>query len=516
VVTRDVIEDRDPRRARGRSATDTLCSRAAMPFAFAPSYTSLPELMYTRVHPTPVPAPTLLAFNDELAAILGVTADELTSPEGLALLVGNRVQPGSDPIALGYAGHQFGNFVPRLGDGRAILLGEVIGTDGRRYDVQLKGAGPTPWSRGGDGRAAVGPVLREMVVSEAMHALGVPTTRALAAVATGARVFREQPLPGAVLTRVAASHLRIGTFEYVASRHDRDALARLVDYALQRHYPSAAKDENPALALLDGVVRAQAELVAKWLCLGFVHGVMNTDNMSISGETIDYGPCAFLDGFDPDRSFSSIDQRGRYAYANQPRIAMWNLARLAETLLPLVEGDRDAAIATLTARVTAFAEHFDAAYARGLRAKLGLLDARDGDLDLARAFLDELATGRVDFTLAFRRLYALAAGGDEAPLVELVTTPEGITPWLARWRARIADEGDAATRAEVMRTSNPGFIPRNHRIEEMIGAAVAGDLEPLRRLRRVLARPYDDQPAEADLAAPPGADQWGYRTFCGT
>src|SRR5688572_9783104 len=318
--------------------------------------------MFARVAPTPVPRPAMLAINEELAEILGATVAELSTPEGVQVLAGNRIPEGSDPIAMAYAGHQFGSFVPQLGDGRAILLGEIVGRDGRRYDVQLKGSGPTPYSRGGDGRAAVGPVLRELVISEAMVALGVPTTRSLAAVATGAPVYRETTLPGAVLTRVASSHLRIGTFQFAAARDDLDALRELTDYALARHYPHLDRDPAPALALVQAVVDAQASLVARWMALGFVHGVMNTDNMSISGETIDYGPCAFLDAFDPARTFSSIDRRGRYAFDNQPNIAMWNLARLAEAVLPLVGDDGERAAALLTERLETFAQRFAAAY----------------------------------------------------------------------------------------------------------------------------------------------------------
>jgi uncharacterized protein YdiU (UPF0061 family) len=487
-----------------------------MPFSFRTTYTELPGRLFSRVAPTPVPAPTLLAIDDALAERLGVTAEELSAPEGVAILAGNRVPEGSDPIALAYAGHQFGSFVPQLGDGRALLLGEVVGRDGRRYDVQLKGSGPTPYSRGGDGRAAVGPVLREFLVSEAMAALGVPTTRSLAAVATGAPVFRETALPGAVLTRVAASHLRIGTFEYVAAREDLVTLQKLTDYALARHYPEIDTD-NPGLALLQAVADQQATLVARWMALGFVHGVMNTDNMSISGETIDYGPCAFLDAFDPARTFSSIDRRGRYAFGNQPNIAMWNLARLAEAVLPLVSDDRDRAATLLTERLETFPHRFEHAFTDEMRGKLGLLTPREGDLDLAHALLEEMGAGRVDYTLCFRRLHDVAAGSDQAVLLEMFDEREAMLAWLERWRRRI-DEDDSAPAARVarMRTSNPAFIPRNHRVEEMIAAAQAGDLQPLARMRTVLARPYDDQPEAADLAEPPGEAQWSYKTFCGT
>lgn len=490
-----------------------------MTFDLEHTYARLPDHFFAPVHPTPVARPSLLALNAEVAEWLGLDPEALASPEGVAVLAGNHVPAGVEPIALAYAGHQFGGFVPQLGDGRAILLGERVARDGRRYDVQLKGAGPTPFSRGGDGRAALGPVLREYVVSEAMAALGVPTTRALAAVATGEPVYREEPLPGAVLTRVASSHVRIGTFQYFAARHDHAALARLTDYALARHYPQAleAATEGPALALLDAVMAAQARLVARWLALGFVHGVMNTDNTSISGETLDYGPCAFLDGFDPQRTFSSIDRRGRYAFVQQPSIMRWNLARLAETLLPLVDDDVERAVAVLDERLGTFAARFDAEHAAELRRKLGLVAEREGDVALAHEFLGLMAEEHVDYTLAFRRLTEVADGAEPERLLALLGAPERGPAWLLAWRRRLDD--DVAPRADQvgrMRAANPAFIPRNHRIEEMIAAATAGDMGPFERLRRVLARPYDDQPDAADLAEPPGPSQWSYRTFCGT
>jgi uncharacterized protein YdiU (UPF0061 family) len=487
-----------------------------VPFAFDHSYARLPDRFYVRVKPSPVSAPRLLAWNEPLAELLGLTRDDLTAPDQVQALAGNRIPDGAQPLALAYAGHQFGGFVPQLGDGRAILLGEIVGRDGVRRDIQLKGSGPTPFSRGGDGRAAIGPVLREYLVSEAMAALGVPTTRALAAVATGDWVYRDERLPGAVLTRVASSHLRVGTFQYFAVRDDRAALAQLLDYALARHYPHAAHPV-PALGLLEAAMDAQARLVARWLALGFVHGVMNTDNTSIAGETLDYGPCAFLDGFDPDRTFSSIDQGGRYAYQNQPSIALWNLARLAETLLPLIDVDSTRAVAAATALLEQFSARFGAAYAAGMRNKLGLSTAQDGDDALAEGLLRCMAEQRADFTLCFRRLADVAAGADAAELAALFRDPTAILRWLETWRARVADDPAApAERAAAMRAVNPAFIPRNHRVEEMISAARAGDLGPFERMMRVLARPYDDQPDAADLAEPPGEAQWSYRTFCGT
>lgn len=490
-----------------------------MTFAFDNSYARLPDRFYARVAPTPVRAPRLVKVNRALAEVLGLDADALASPDGVAVLAGNAVPEGAEPLALAYAGHQFGAFVRQLGDGRAILLGEVVGKDGRRRDVQLKGSGRTPFSRGGDGRAALGPVLREYVVSEAMAALGVPTTRALAAVTTGEPVYRERPLPGAVLTRVASSHLRVGTFEFFAARDDRDALATLTRHALERHYPDAADAASPALALLERVVEAQASLVARWLGLGFVHGVMNTDNTSISGETIDYGPCAFLDTYDPRRRFSSIDHGGRYAFMNQPRIAQWNLARLAESLLPLLAADEDEAVRLATERLEAFGPKFEAAHSQVLRDKLGLTRERDDDLALAADLLARLAANEVDFTLFFRRLCDAAADpAADASVASLFTTPGAFHDWAEGWRRRLAEEDVAPeARAGGMRRANPAFIPRNHRVEEAIEAAVErDDFGPFETLVAVLARPYEDQPEAAHLAEPPGPEQKEYRTFCGT
>ncbi len=488
-----------------------------MPLSFDNTYARLPKRFFAEVLPTPVAAPALLAVNAALAERLGSSAGDLDSPQGISMLAGNAVPAGAEPIALAYAGHQFGGFVPQLGDGRAILLGEVVGNDGKRYDVQLKGAGRTPFSRGGDGRAAIGPVLREFVVSEAMAALSVPTTRALAAVTTGEKVYRETPLIGAVLTRVASSHMRIGTFQYFAARGDKDALAELTRYALARHYPDAQTPLGPALALLDAVIAAQASLVARWLGLGFIHGVMNTDNMTISGETIDYGPCAFMDGFRPDRTYSSIDHHGRYAFSNQPKIAFWNLARLADTLIPLAGDDRERTIADFTEHVHAFPALFEAAYGRVMRGKLGLSTERDGDTSLIEDLLDVMAESRADFTLTFRELSDAAAGDDDSAVAQLFPDQGRFLEWASRLRARAAEEPlSRDDRAALMRRNNPAFIPRNHRIEAMIAAAERGDMGPFERLRRVLARPYDDQPEDADLADPPGEDQWRQRTFCGT
>jgi serine/tyrosine/threonine adenylyltransferase len=488
-------------------------------FPFQNTYAALPAGFFARVAPTPVASPRLIKLNRPLAIHLGLDPDRLDSPEGAEILAGKRLPEGADPIAMAYAGHQFGHFVPQLGDGRAILLGEVIDADGVRRDIQLKGSGPTPYSRRGDGRAALGPVLREYIVSEAMATLGIPTTRSLAAVITGESVMRETLLPGAVLTRVASSHIRVGTFQYFAARGDTEGVRRLADHVIARHYPQAASAERPYHALLDGVIARQAELVARWLLVGFIHGVMNTDNTSVSGETIDYGPCAFMDAYDPATVFSSIDAQGRYAYANQPRIALWNLTRLAECLLPLLADQQDKAIEQAQAALANFGETFNTAYQAGLRAKLGLFTVDDGDGALAQDLLDAMARNQADFTLTFRRLSEAAAdpAGDTA-VREQFTDPAAYDEWAARWRQRIQHETqDAAARRAAMRSVNPTFIPRNHRVEAVIEAAVnRDDYAPFEELLTVLSRPYDDQPALSGYADPPRHDQRVLQTFCGT
>jgi uncharacterized protein YdiU (UPF0061 family) len=487
---------------------------------FDNTYARLPDRFYARVLPTKVSEPRLVKVNCKLAALLKLDADELMKPEGAEIFAGNRLPAGAEAIALQYAGHQFGGFVRQLGDGRAILLGEVVGTDGRRRDIQLKGAGRTPFSRGGDGRAAVGPVLREYIVSEAMAALGIPTTRALAAVTTGERVVREEVLPGAVLTRVAASHIRVGTFEYFAARDDREALVTLASYALSRHYPDRTGTGNDPLALLESVIAAQAELVARWLGVGFVHGVMNTDNTSISGETIDYGPCAFLDEYDPDKRFSSIDHGGRYAFSNQPRIAQWNLARFAEALLPLLADDEEQAVKLATERLDRFPSLFEAAHVRVLRAKLGLLREEGDDLALAADLLVRLATNGVDYTIFFRDLCASAADPSaDAKLASQLEDPGAFHDWAESWRRRLAKEPDVTpeARAAAMRRANPAFIPRNHRVEQAIEAAIRRrDYQPFEDLVRVLERPFEEQPELAHLSEAPLPDERVRATFCGT
>jgi uncharacterized protein YdiU (UPF0061 family) len=488
-------------------------------FPFQNTYAALPANFFARVAPTPVASPRLIKLNRPLAIHLGLDPDRLASPEGTEILAGKRVPDGADPIAMAYAGHQFGHFVPQLGDGRAILLGEVIDADGIRRDIQLKGSGPTPFSRRGDGRAALGPVLREYIVSEAMAALGIPTTRSLAAVITGESVMRETVLPGAVLTRVAASHIRVGTFQYFAARGDTEGVRRLADHVIARHYPQVAGTERPYPALLNAVIARQADLVARWLLVGFIHGVMNTDNTSISGETIDYGPCAFMDHYDPATVFSSIDEMGRYAYANQPRIALWNLTRLAECLLPLFSDDQEKAIAEAQAILGEFPEKFSGAYQAGLRRKIGLFTARDGDEALVQDLLDAMAKNHADFTLTFRRLSdaALDAADDEN-VRKLFADATAFDEWAARWRQRISDEPQtAAERQAAMRAANPAFIPRNHRVEAVIQAAVNhDDYRPFEELLTVLSKPYEDQPAFADYADPPKPEQRVLQTFCGT
>jgi serine/tyrosine/threonine adenylyltransferase len=491
-------------------------------FGFENSYARLPERFYSRLDPTPVAAPRLVKVNAELARTLRLDADALSSVRGVEILAGNYVAEGAEPLAMAYAGHQFGHFVRQLGDGRANLLGEVTGIDSERYDIQLKGSGPTPFSRGGDGRAALGPVLREYMVSEAMAALGVPTTRALAAVTTGERVLRETALPGAVLTRVAASHLRVGTFEYFAARRDTEGTRTLADYAIARHYPEAAQATQPYRALLDGVIARQARLVAQWMLLGFVHGVMNTDNTSISGETIDYGPCAFMEAYDPATVFSSIDVQGRYAYGNQPRAAHWNLVRLAEALLPiLVEeaGSEEAALASANEALAAFDPQFETARSDGMRRKLGLFTERDGDAGLVEDLLERMAANRADFTLTFRRLCDAAAGPEgDGGVRALFADPGAYDSWASAWRGRLTEEpGSGQDRAAAMRRVSPAFIPRNHRVEAALDAAVwRQDFQPFEELLDVVSRPYEERPNLARYAMPASPEEYVSRTFCGT
>jgi uncharacterized protein YdiU (UPF0061 family) len=483
------------------------------------SYAALPERFFARTQPTAVAAPRLLKFNHSLSAELGLDGGGLDAESLAALYSGNVVPQELTPIAMAYAGHQFGHFVPQLGDGRAILLGESLDSEGRRRDVQLKGSGRTPYSRGGDGRAALGPVLREYLVSEAMHALGIATTRSLAAVATGETVFREKALPGAILTRVAASLVRVGTFQYFAAREDFDAVRQLADYVIERHYAQVKGDERPYLALLRAVIQAQASLIADWMHVGFIHGVMNTDNMAVSGETIDFGPCAFMDTYDASAVFSSIDLRGRYAYGNQPHAGAWDLARFAETLLPLIDPQPERAVELATEAVAEFSTRFADAYLAGLRRKLGLEMREEGDAALAEGLFDAMQRNQADFTLTFRRLChsAQSVQGD-TQLRSLFLNPLDCDEWTARWRARLAREPMAAgARAAAMRRVNPAFIPRNHRIEAVINAAVeTEDFAPFAALSAVLSRPYESQEEFAAYADPPQPGERVLKTFCGT
>ena len=469
---------------------------------FENTYLRLPESCYSKVGAAPAPRPVLLAWNQELADELGLDALETDEDQLARWFSGNERLPGNEPIALAYAGHQFGNFVPQLGDGRALLLGELRGRGGQRHDIQLKGSGPTPYSRQGDGLAALGPVIREYLVSEAMHRLGIPTTRALAAVATGQTVYRERPLPGAVLTRVAASHLRVGTFEYFATRNDKASLQALVDFAIGRHYPEAAEADRPAVALFREVVQAQARLVAQWMSVGFIHGVMNTDNVTISGQTLDYGPCAFMDSFDYQQVFSSIDRMGRYAYGQQPQIQHWNMARLAEALLPL--GDP---LPGFEEVLSAFPERFAQAFRAEMGRKLGLAEVRADDEALLNAWLQLLQDEQRDFTLSFRQLADRLEDAGEPLFGEFET----------EWRSRVLDQGlDRATIRANMNAINPLYIPRNHQVERAIEAAIAGDMSVFHELHEVLQAPYTEQPGREAYALPPTPSEVVTATFCGT
>jgi serine/tyrosine/threonine adenylyltransferase len=492
-------------------------SVAARPlFALENSFVRELEGLYEPWRAAVAPSPRLLVLNDELATELGVDRDALRGAEGVAVLVGNATPDGATPVAQAYAGHQFGGYVPRLGDGRALLLGEVLDVHGRRRDLHLKGSGRTPFARGGDGRAAVGPMLREYVIGEAMHALGIPTTRALAVVATGEDVVRETMLPGAVLTRVAASHLRVGTFEYAASNGGPVLVRRLADHAIARHHPQALQAQNRYLAFFEAVAEAQASLIAGWMLVGFVHGVMNTDNMTICGETIDYGPCAFMDAFDPATVFSSIDHGGRYAYANQPPIALWNLARLGETLLSLLHADADAALDAANVVLRSFPGRYEEHWRRGMCRKLGLADGLGEDEALIDDLLALMQAHSVDYTACFRML-SLSLLGVEQPARSLFGEAVAFDAWSERWRATLSCQAaDPREIADAMDRVNPVYIPRNHHVEDALAAATAGDLGPFRRLLDVLAKPFEERRGlEAYVAAAP-ASFGTYRTFCGT
>ncbi|MFE9276777.1 protein adenylyltransferase SelO [Paenibacillus glucanolyticus] len=476
------------------------------------SYAQLPETFFAKQAPTPVRAPELIVLNAPLAASLGLNAKALQSPEGAAVLAGNEMPEGALPLAQAYAGHQFGYFT-MLGDGRAVLLGEQLTPQGKRVDIQLKGSGRTPYSRGGDGRAALGPMLREYIISEAMHALGIPTTRSLAVVSTGQPVTREKDLPGAILTRIAASHLRVGTFQYVRGAGTTEDLRILADYTLQRHYPDAEPGAgvNRYLVLLQEVIKRQAALIAKWQLVGFIHGVMNTDNMTLSGETIDYGPCAFMDTFDPNTVFSSIDSQGRYAYVNQPYIAAWNLARLAEALLPLLHDEEEQAVKLAEGAIGAFTDLYHEQWLAGMRAKLGIFHMEEEDEALIEDLLKMMKNHQADYTNTFRALTFNKL--EDTPLQG---TPE-FASWYERWQARLGRQQESWDDArELMRSSNPAVIPRNHRVEEALEAAEQeGDYSVMQELLDVLAEPYAHSPEQAEYAVVPKGSR-PYRTYCGT
>ncbi|MFK7974663.1 MAG: YdiU family protein [Halioglobus sp.] len=484
--------------------------------AFDNTYAKLPSVFHSDQAPTPVQAPSCITVNVELAQQLGIDPAWLNSDAGIAMLVGNSIPAGAQPIATVYAGHQFGGFNPRLGDGRAVLLGEVCNAQGERFDLQLKGAGPTAYSRGGDGRSPLGPVLREYAISEAMHTLGVPTTRALAATMTGELVYREEALPGAVLARVASSHIRVGTFEFFAASKDPEPLRTLADYVIGRHYPQCADAENPYEALLLEVIEAQAALIARWQSLGFIHGVMNTDNMLICGETVDYGPCAFMDSFNPNQVYSSIDHQGRYAYSNQPGIGHWNLSRLAQGLVPLLHPDTEKAVPIAQAAIDTFPERYQSAHAHCMARKLGLEALNAQDNTLIESLWDIMEQEHLDFTLLFRRLTEIALPTLPGDSVDsLITLPPSMSPWLERWQARLTNQPPGYV--DQMLHANPAFIPRNHQLEHAIAkGSFEGDLEPFDRLLQVLENPFEFRVKDANFAMPPEPQEVVKQTFCGT
>jgi uncharacterized protein YdiU (UPF0061 family) len=482
-----------------------------MNIPFNNTYARLPARFFAKQTPACVPKPKLIRLNRELAAKLSIDSGWLESADGVAILAGNAIPDGSEPIAQAYAGHQFGGFSPQLGDGRAILLGEVIDTDGARHDLQLKGSGRTPFSRGGDGKSALGPVIREYIVSEAMAALGVPTTRALAAVTTGEIVMRQEgPLAGAVFTRVASSHIRVGTFQYFLARNDIDGLRLLADHVIARHYPDASEAPDPYTALLESVTAAQADLIAQWMSLGFIHGVMNTDNTAISGQTIDYGPCAFMDAFQSKCVFSSIDSGARYAWGNQPDIGFWNLTRFAESLLPLFSEDPGKATKIAETALSGYPDRLGGQYTARFRAKLGLPPA--APVDLIKECLDLLSAQKIDFTLFFRHLTRIAGGEDSNTLSAMFLNSESFEKWFAKWRS----EANPTKHLADMRAANPILIPRNHRVEQAIQSAYSDDFTPFHRLVDALAAPYAEQVEYNDLETPPQPEEIVHETFCGT
>lgn len=478
---------------------------------FDNTYAKLPETFYTKLSPAQVAEPKLVRLNVELAETLSIDPEWLASPDGISVLSGNTIAEGSEPLAQAYAGHQFGGYNPQLGDGRAILLGEVIGTDSKRYDIQLKGSGRTPYSRGGDGKAALGPVIREYILSEAMAALGVRTTRALAAVTSGETVVRQDgPLDGAIFTRVASSHIRVGTFEFIAAKKNTADLRALADHTIQRHFPEALETDNPYISLLNHVITAQADLVAHWMSLGFIHGVMNTDNTAVSGETIDYGPCAFVDDFHPQCVFSSIDTKARYSWGNQPSIALWNLTRFAETLLPLFAENIEDAITIAESSLDTFQQYFSTQYMSRFRAKFGLPDSAPDDL--VQDALSLLANQQVDFTLFFRQLTLVANGASKDKLLNLFADSSSLELWLNQWNKTTGQH----IHLSKMKAANPILIPRNHRVEQAIQAAYDGDFSPFHRLVDALDNPYVEQDQYSDLEIPPLPEEVVRETFCGT
>jgi uncharacterized protein YdiU (UPF0061 family) len=494
------------------------------PFHFENSYQRLPEVYYAQVAPVPVASPELVVFNDDLAGELGLDCSGLDTQARAALFSGNDLPEAAQPIAQAYAGHQFGGFT-MLGDGRAHLIGEQITPSGKRFDIQFKGSGQTPFSRRGDGRAVLGPMLREYLVSEAMAALGIPTTRALAVVTTGEAVQRETPLPGAILTRIAASHIRVGTFQYAAIQEDRSLLGPLLDYTIDRHHPELADADNKAIALLDATIERQADLIVHWMRVGFIHGVMNTDNMALSGETIDYGPCAFMDTYDPATVFSSIDHNGRYAYANQPGIALWNLTRLAEALLAAIDADEEAAVKKAEASLNRFSDVYRDKWLAMMRAKLGLFGNEDTDTQLITDLLNWMKESKADFTNTFLELtnklsrlgFSPATGLATCRAEAQPTDSDAFAAWHTRWRARL-EENDQPIEAaqQLMQRTNPAVIPRNHKVEAALTAATEGDMQPFHKLHAVLQRPYEDSESLTPYQAPPGPEACRYQTFCGT
>lgn len=474
------------------------------------TYSSLPEMFFTKKGPSHVKAPSLVKLNNSLAKELGLNIDALKSSDGVEILSGNKIPEGSIPLAQAYAGHQFGHFT-LLGDGRALLLGEHITPKGERVDIQLKGSGRTPYSRGGDGKAALGPMLREYIISEAMHALNIPTTRSLAVTKTGEAVIRETYLKGAVLTRIASSHIRVGTFQYARNWGTVEDVKKLADYTLKRHYKEIENEENPYLSLLKGVIKRQAELIAKWQLVGFIHGVMNTDNMTISGETIDYGPCAFMDSYDPETVFSSIDINGRYAYKNQPNMAVWNLARFAETLLPLLSTDKDEAIKLAEDELSDFSEIFENNWISGMRAKLGIFNEEASDEELIKNLLSIMQKYKADYTNTFRSLTLGDLDNTE------IFTSEEFKEWYKMWQERLSrqDESNELSK-KLMKSSNPAVIPRNHRVEEALEAAENGDYSVMDKLLDVLISPFDYSKEQEEYAKLPKPSSCRYKTYCGT